>query len=84
MRHVVEKHRAGAALGTVAAQLGAGKSEFVTQRPSQRFLLHDVDATLLAVDVKSDQAIAQARGVDPKATKPERDRLLTKLRCRRR
>ena len=51
MRHIVDEHRAGAALGAVASELGAGQPQLVAQRRGQRFLLQHVDAPLLAVDV---------------------------------
>ena len=41
MRHVVDEDGAGAALGAVAAQLGAREPQLVAQRHRQRFLLHD-------------------------------------------
>src|ERR1035438_7264492 len=52
--NVVDKDGAGSAFSTVAAELGAGQSQLVTQRPSQRLLLHDIDAPLLTVNVESD------------------------------
>jgi len=62
VRHVIEKHGAGAAFGTVATELGAGEAEFVAQRGGQRLLLHDIDAPLLAVDVQRDQSLHRAGG----------------------
>ena len=44
VRHIVDQHRAGAALGAIAAKLGAGEAELVAQRHRERFLLHHVDA----------------------------------------
>lgn len=58
VRHIVQQNGAGAALGPVTAELSACKSEFVTKGPSQGFLLDDVNAALLAVDVESDQTPA--------------------------
>ena len=57
VRHVVDEHGAGAALGAVAADLRAGEAELVAQRHRQRFLRHHVDAALLAVDVERDQPL---------------------------
>ena len=60
VRHIVDQHGAGAAFGAVAAELGAGEAQLVAQRHRQRFLLHHVDAPLLAVDVQRDQPLARA------------------------
>jgi hypothetical protein len=57
VRHIVDQHRAGAALGAVAADLGARQSELVAQRHRERFLLHHVDAAHLAVDVQRDETL---------------------------
>ena len=62
VRHIVDQHGAGAAFGAVAAELGAGEAQLVAQRHRQRFLLHDVDAPLLAVDVQRDQALDRPGG----------------------
>jgi hypothetical protein len=51
MRHVTEQDRAGTAFGTVAAQFRSRESQFVSQRPRQCLLLHDIDAAALSVDV---------------------------------
>ena len=57
VRHVVHQHRARAAFGAVAPELGAGKPQLVAQGHGQRFLAEDVDAALLPVDDKGDQPI---------------------------
>src|SRR5450432_1127106 len=41
MRHIVKQHRTGAAFGAVAPQLRSREPQLVSQRPSQRLLLHD-------------------------------------------
>ena len=51
MRHIVEQDRTGAAFGAVAPQLRSRQAQFVSQRPRQGFLLHDVDSAALPVDV---------------------------------
>ena len=61
VRHVVDEHRARAALGAIAAELGAGEPQLVAQRHRQRFLLHDVDAAHLAVDVQRDEPLDRSR-----------------------
>ena len=38
-------------------ELRAGQAQLVAQRHGQRFLLRDVDAALLAVDVQRDQPL---------------------------
>ena len=58
VRHAVDKNSAGAAFGSVASQFRSGESQFVAQRPRQRLLLHDIDATLLTVDIESKQPFA--------------------------
>src|SRR6266478_2010143 len=58
MRHVVDEDGAGATLGTVAPQLGAGEAQLVAQRPGQRLLLHRVHSPLLAVYVEGDQPLS--------------------------
>src|SRR5262245_64527006 len=50
MRHGVDEDGAGTALGSIAAKLRAGEAERVAQCHRERFLLHHVDPTLLAVD----------------------------------
>ena len=50
----------GAALGAVAPQLGAREPQLVAQRHGQRFLLHDVHAPHLSVDVQRDQTLDRA------------------------
>ena len=58
-------HGAGAALGPVAAELGAGEAELVAQGHGQRFLRQHVDAPHLAVDVERDQALDAAGDAAP-------------------
>src|SRR5215472_18181879 len=60
VRHIIKQHGAGTALGAVTTEFGASQSKFVAKSLGQRFLLHDVDAALLAVDVESDQALTKA------------------------
>ena len=55
MRDVVDEHRAGAALGAIAAELGAGQPQLVSEGRRQRFLFDHVDAPRLAIDVERDQ-----------------------------
>ncbi len=59
VRHVVDEHGARAALGAVAPKLGAGQPQLVAERHGERFLLHDVDASRLAVDVQRDQPLTR-------------------------
>ena len=94
VRHIVDEHRAGAALGAVAAKLGAGEPQLVAQRHGERFLLHHVDASRLAVDVQRDQPLDRRRlatsgrgwsrcrgtGTRPEATAPPAITPLMKLR----
>ena len=60
MRNIVDKDGARSAFSAVASEFGASEAQFVTQRPSQRLLLHDIDAPLLTVDVESNQPLAYA------------------------
>jgi hypothetical protein len=60
MRDIIDQHGAGAALGAVAAEFGAGEAQFIAQGRGQRFLLHDVHAALLAVNVQRDQTLDRA------------------------
>src|SRR6267378_936498 len=59
----VDQDCAGAALGAIAAKLGAGQAELVPKRPRQCLLLHGVDAALLSVDVESDEPLGNAGGL---------------------
>jgi hypothetical protein len=60
MRHIVDKNRARAAFGSVATQLGPREPQFVTERPGQRFLFHDVGSPQLAVHVDGDKPFPRA------------------------
>jgi len=60
MRYIVDEDGAGAALGAVAAQLGARKAQFVADGPRQRLLLHDIGSPLLAIDVDGNEPFAGA------------------------
>src|SRR5262249_28130121 len=51
-RNVIDQDSAGAALRPIAAKFCAGESQLVPQRPRERFLLVDVNAPLLPVDVE--------------------------------
>ena len=55
MRDVVDEHRAGAALGAIAAELRASQPQLVAEGRRQRLLLHHVDAARLAIHVEGDQ-----------------------------
>ena len=59
-RHVVDQHRAGAALRAIAAELGAGQPQLVAERHGQRFVRRHVDAPVLAVDAERDQPLDAA------------------------
>ena len=61
VRHVVDEDGAGAALGAVAAKLGAGQAQLVAQRPRERVLRHDVDAPVLTVHVQRDEPLHRTR-----------------------
>ena len=62
MGHVVDEDGAGAAFGAVAAEFGAGEAEFIAQGVGEGFLLHDVYAALLAIDVEGDEALDRSGG----------------------
>src|SRR5579862_7594774 len=57
-RNVVDEDGTGAAFGAVASELRAGEPELVAKGPGEGFLLHDVDAARLAVDVDGNEAFA--------------------------
>jgi hypothetical protein len=58
----VEQHRAGAALALIAAFLGTGEIETLTQRVEQGGATVDGQRVLLAVDVQGDGAGRRGRG----------------------
>jgi len=60
VRHIVDEDGARAALGAIAAKLGAREPELVAQRHGKRFLLHDVDTPHLPVDIQRDQPFDSA------------------------
>ena len=60
-RDVVEHHGAIAALGMIAAELGAGETELVAQCVDQRFVRQHVDRPLAAIDVERDEPGDRAR-----------------------
>ena len=62
MWHIVEQDRAGTAFGAVATEFRSGESQLISQRPRQRFLLHDVDAATLPIDVYSNEPRSRAAG----------------------
>src|SRR5450432_2348181 len=51
MRHIVDKNRARATFGPVAAKLRSCESQFVAQGPGQRFLSHDIRPPQLSVHI---------------------------------
>src|ERR671923_1658803 len=55
--NVVDEYGARTTLGAIASQLGAREPQLVAQRHGQRFLLHDVYAPHLSVDVQRDQTL---------------------------
>src|SRR5262245_11378088 len=61
VRHIIDEHGARSALGAIAAEFGAGKSELVAECRRQRFLLQHVNATLLAIDRERNQSLDTAR-----------------------
>ena len=61
VRNAVYSDGARTALTTVAADLGAGQSEFVAQRVGQCLLRRDLCATRLAIDVQGNQALDAGR-----------------------
>ncbi len=63
-------HGAGAALGAVAAELGAGEPQLVAQRHRQRFLRQHVHAPHLAIHVEGNQPLDAAGGSGPCALQP--------------
>jgi hypothetical protein len=62
VRLTVEEDGAGAALGAVAAELGPGEPELVTQRHRQLLVGEHVDATGLAIHLERDQPLGGAGG----------------------
>src|SRR5262249_41356609 len=62
-RHVVEHHRAVAALGMIAAELGAGEAELVAQRMNQRLVRQHVDPPIAAVDIERHEPCHRARSL---------------------
>jgi hypothetical protein len=54
--HPVDQHRAGAAIGPVAPDLGARQPQLVAERRRQRLLLHHVDAAILPVHPQASPA----------------------------
>ncbi len=62
-RHPVDLHRAGAALGDAAAELGAGQPDLVAQDPEQRRVGLDVEVVAPSIDGEGDHAGASRRRV---------------------
>ena len=67
MRHIVDEDGAGAAFRPVAAKLRAGEAELVAQRHGERFLLHHVDAALLADTLVTDRGRYRAGSLPARA-----------------
>ncbi len=67
MADVVNQHRAGAALTTIAADFGSRHAELVAQRVGQRLLWQDIDPAGPAIDVKGNQAFDRTPAFVPGA-----------------
>jgi hypothetical protein len=66
--HVIEHHRAVAALGMIAAELGAGETELVAQRMNEGFVREHVDWPIAAIDVERNQPRHRTGGLRQRIT----------------
>src|SRR5579884_771803 len=57
VRDIIDQHGTGAAFGAIAAELGSGEAQLVTQRVLQGLLLHNVNTALLTIDIERNQPL---------------------------